>query len=74
MSSTQIQNVQFKGSATDLHALIGGWNVLKGVSWNVAPADYVGGSFNVTFKRHKGSITKAEAQGWVDEAIRHAND
>jgi len=52
--------------------LICRWNVIKGVQWKVTRTDYAGGSFDVTFKRSFGSISKVDAQAWVDSALKHA--
>jgi len=57
-----------------LHALIGCWNAIKGVRWNVTATDFVGGSFDVTFSRETGPISLREAKAWVDAALKHACD
>lgn len=74
MAKRQIKGVRFNGEASDLQALIGCWNVMKGVRWSVTPTDYVGGSFDVTFARDTAPISQAEAQAWVDAALKHAGE
>jgi len=66
--------VQFNGEATELHALIGCCNVIPGVRWNVTATDYVGRSYDVTFSRKKPPISRAEAQAWVDAALKHVRE
>ena len=67
-----MKGVQFAGEPADLHAAIGQWSVLKGVQWRVIPTDYVGGSFDVTFIRRVGPISVAEANLWVQRALKGA--
>lgn len=74
MATRRVQGVQFNGEATELHALIGRWNAIKGVQWNVTATDYVGGSFDVIFSRKGEPISKAEAQAWLDAALKRACD
>ena len=74
MSTRRVQGVQFNGEASELHALIGCWNAIKGVRWNVTATDFVGGSFDVTFSRETGPISLREAKAWVDAALKHACD
>ena len=66
--------MQFNGEASELHALIGCWNAIKGVQWSVTATDYVGGSFDVMFSRQASPISQVEAQTWVDVALKHARD
>lgn len=74
MSTRRVQRVQFSGEASELHALIGRWNAIRGVQWSVTATDYVGGSFDVTFSRKTAPISKVEAQTWVEAALKHARD
>ena len=70
MGIRQVKQVRFKGEASDLHAAIGRWNVLKGVGWRVTGTDYVGNCFDVTFERRGDRVTAGEAKLWVERAIK----
>lgn len=72
MSTTVIRSVRFSGTSRELHELIGCWNVLKGVRWQITPVDYVGGCFDVTFTSSRGPISETEAKAWVDTALDNA--
>lgn len=74
MAKRRIKGVQFNGDASELQALIGRWNAIKGVRWSVAATDYVGGNFDVTFSRDSAPISQAEAQAWVDAALKHSGE
>lgn len=74
MATKRVKGVSFDGSASELQALIGQFNAIRGVSWNVQQTDYVGGSFDVAFTRAGGAIDKAEAEAWVQNALKHAHD
>lgn len=74
MPKREIKSVIFRGEERELHSLIGAASVMRGIAWSVKAADFVGGSYNVTFMRREGAISKAEAQGWIDAALRLAKD
>lgn len=67
----RVESVLFDGSKHDLKALLLQWNVLRGVTLEIIPNDYVGGSFDVVFSRTGAPVTSEEAARWVSEALRH---
>ena len=71
---TLVQGVQSTGISSDLHALIGQWNLLRGAQWAVRATDYVGGSFDVEFSRRDGNVSEDEAQAWVASTMMHAGE
>lgn len=74
MPKRSVKAVQYNGEGRELHSLIGRWNQIRGVQWSVAPCDYVGGSFDVTFTRAEGSISLEQAKAWVDLALQRATE
>ena len=74
MATKRVKGVSFDGSASELQALIGQWNAIRGVQWSVQQTDFVGGSFDVKFTRKDGAIDSAEAEAWVQNALKHAHD
>lgn len=74
MATKRVKGVSFDGSASELQALIGKWNAIGGLRWNVRQTDFVGGAFDVEFIRNDGAIDSAEAKAWVQNALKHAHD
>jgi len=74
MATKRVRGVLFDGSASELQALIGRWNAIRGVRWKVQLTDFVGGSFDVEFTRNDGAIDSAEAEAWVQNALKHAHE
>ena len=68
----RVESVIFKGTPHDLKAHLLKWNSMRGVEIRVAPNDYVGGSFAVTFSRPGGIVEQREADEWVANAMKHA--
>jgi hypothetical protein len=74
VATKRVRGVLFDGSASELEALIGQWNAIRGVRWNVQLTDFVGGSFDVEFTRKDSAIDSTEAEAWVQNALKHGRE